>query len=1299
MATILFSAVGAALGSGFGGTVLGLSGAVIGRAVGATLGRAIDQRILGLGAEPVEVGRLDRFYVMGASEGAAVSKVWGRMRVPGQVIWASPYSESRTTSGGGKGVPRPRTVQFSYSVSLAVALCAGEILGIGRIWADGAEIVPNSLDLRLYLGTEDQLPDPAIEADVGVGLAPAYRGTAYVVLENLDLSAFGNRVPQLSFEVLRAAQGAEADQTQDLQKAIRAVALIPGTGEYALATQQVRIETGFAQFEAVNANSPTGEADFVASLGQLRTELPKCGAVSVIVSWFGNDLRCGSCEVQPKVEQLDLDAASMPWRAGGITRAQAGVVERDGGRSIYGGTPCDTSVIQSIQALRDAGQRVMFYPFILMEQTGGNGLPDPYSDASDQPVLPWRGRITLSMAPGRDGSPDMTALAEAEVAAFFGNAAVGDFTANGDTISYSGPQDWSYRRFILHYAHLCLAAGGVDAFCIGSEMRGLTQIRGPGHSFPAVDALIQLAADVRAILGSEVEISYAADWSEYFGYHTGGNVYFHLDPLWASPHIDFVGIDNYMPISDWRAGYDHADAHWQSIYNLDYLKSNICGGEGFDWYYDGPEGVDYQLRRPIEDGSYGEPWVFRVKDLRGWWGNTHHNRIAGQRDVNPTVWQPRSKPIRFTEYGCAAIDKGTNEPNKFLDPKSSESALPRASEGHRDDYIQMQYYRAMLEYWVDPENNPVSEFYGAPMLDLDHCFAWAWDARPYPVFPRNENIWSDGSNYRRGHWLNGRASSVPLDAVVREICETAGQGGIETGALHGLVQGYVAADVQSARAALQPLGITYAFDAIEAEGRLHFISRGAAQPFDLAREQIALTTDFERSLEMTRLPEAEITGRSRFGYVSADGDFAARVAEAVFSADESQPVSQAEYPLALNSNAGKSVAERWLAEAYSARDILRVRVPNSVSEITAGSVVMFDGASYRVDRVEVDEARLLEAVRMERSHYDLRETEAEQAEWQAYVAPSPVTAVWLDLPLLRGSELPHAPHLAAVGKPWPGPVAVWSAEEDAGYTLNIVLESQAIIGRTLTPMTSAPSGLIDRGPAVRVKLSHGELSSTSMTAMLSGVNAAVIGDGSKDNWEVFQFQTATLVDRDTYELSLRLRGQAGSDGLMPEVWPVGSTVVFLNDAIRQINLNADLRGVERNYRIGAAALGLDNPEANHDVLAFAGNGLRPYSVAHLRAKKVVVGDVQLAWVRRTRTGGDGWDAAEVPLGEDTESYAVTIKNASGTVVRSFICPQPSCTYTQLQQMQDAISLPFSVEVSQLSSVFGPGPVRRFVIAV
>ncbi|SDL88150.1 GTA TIM-barrel-like domain-containing protein [Aliiruegeria lutimaris] len=196
-------------------------------------------------------------------------------------------------------------------------------------------------------------------------------------------------------------------------------------------------------------------------------------------------------------------------------------------------------------------------------------------------------------------------------------------------------------------------------------MRGLTQVRSDGNAFPAVEELVKLAQDVRAILGTDTKIGYAADWREYFGYHPqdgSGDVLFHLDPLWASDEIDFVGIDNYMPLSDWRDSHDHADASWKSIYNLEYLKTNIEGGEGFEWYYADEDGRVLQQRLLIEDGAYGEPWVFRYKDIRTWWSQEHHDRIAGVRQAAPTAWLPESKPIWFTEIGCAAVDKGTNGP-------------------------------------------------------------------------------------------------------------------------------------------------------------------------------------------------------------------------------------------------------------------------------------------------------------------------------------------------------------------------------------------------------------------------------------------------------------------------------------------------------------------------------------------------------------------------------------------------------------------------------------------------------------
>src|SRR5690606_2511773 len=116
------------------------------------------------------------------------------------------------------------------------------------------------------------------------------------------------------------------------------------------------------------------------------------------------------------------------------------------------------------------------------------------------------------------------------------------------------------RRMILHYAHLCVAAGGVETFIIGSEMEALTRVRSASGVYPAVSALIALAADVRAVLGPQTKISYAANWSEY-GAHVvdaeAQEVRFPLDPLWASGDIDFVGIDYYAPLTDWRDGSEH----------------------------------------------------------------------------------------------------------------------------------------------------------------------------------------------------------------------------------------------------------------------------------------------------------------------------------------------------------------------------------------------------------------------------------------------------------------------------------------------------------------------------------------------------------------------------------------------------------------------------------------------------------------------------------------------------------------------------------------------------------------------
>lgn len=1284
MATIILGAVGASVGAGFGGA-LGLGGAVLGRALGATLGQTFDQRLLGAGSAVVESGKVDRFRLTGASEGTALGRVWGRMRVGGQVIWSSSFAEHVSTSGGsGKG-SGPKVSEYTYSVSIAVALCEGEIADVARIWADGVEIGRDALTMRVYTGSEDQLPDPWIEAVEGAGLAPAYRGVAYVVFEDLLLEPYGNRVPQFTFEVLRPADPGD-DALGGMDRHVRAVAMIPGTGEYALATTPVMFDDGLGGSEARNINSPAGVADFTASLAQLGRELPRVGSVSLVVSWFGSDLRCGECRVMPKVEQREADGEGMPWRVAGLGRATAERVARIDDRPVYGGTPCDASVVEAIRALNAAGQKVMFYPFILMEQLAGNGLPDPWGGAEQAP-LPWRGRITTAKAPGLAGSTDGTAAAEAEVAAFFGGAAVSDFAISGERVVYSGPGDWTYRRFILHYAHLCALAGGVDAFCIGSEMRGVTAIRGAGNSFPAVAALRVLAAEVKAILPG-AKISYAADWSEYGGYtDPAGNRWFHLDALWSDPAIDFIGIDNYLPMSDWRDGSGHLDEGWGAIHDLGYLQANIEGGEYYDWYYASPADRAAQIRTPITDGL-GEPWIWRTKDIRSWWENAHRPRVGGVPQA-ATSWVPRSKPIWFTEIGCAAVDKGTNEPNKFLDPKSSESSLPAFSTGLRDDLIQLQYLRALQGYWEDPAHNPVSPVYGGPMLDMGRAHVWCWDSRPFPAFPNTAEVWSDGENYPRGHWITGRTASQPLEAVIAEICRAAGIAAFDVSGVRGLVRGFAVAEVGTARAALQSLMLAHGVEAAERDGVLRFTMRGAG-PARLI-DPGAMVEAEEGALRRTRAADAEIARRMRLGYVEAEGDYETRSTEAALPGAEGAGISSSELAMALTGGEARGMVERWLTEASVGRESLAFALPPSQGALGAGDVVEIAGEAglYRIDRVQVGEARAVEAVRIEPAAYRPADAPDEPRVPKSFRVAAPVLPLFLDLPLLTGAEVEHAPHLAVAARPWPGSVAVYSGPEDAGYALNRTVTLSATVGRTLDALARAPAGVWDRGPAVTVKVRGGALASADMGRVLNGANAAAIGDGTPEGWEVFQFCEARLVAPDTWALSLRLRGQAGTDALMPAEWPAGSWFVLLNGVPGQIELPASARGLARHYRIGPAGEAYDHASYRHLELAFRGAGLRPYAPAHLRATSTG-SDLVARWIRRTRIDGDSWEGRDVPLGEAAERYLVQIRQG-GTLVREAEATGPAWTYTAAQRAADGVTGPFRLAVAQLSERFGAGP--------
>jgi hypothetical protein len=615
---------------------------------------------------------------------------------------------------------------------------------------------------------------------------------------------------------------------------IGGVHLLPATGEFAYDTLPHTGARPSEPQQALNTfYAPGGtKTDCSFAIDQLQAAHPECTTVSVVCAWFGDSLDASSCRIYPSTNyiggsfQKGAAGSYSPdiWRVSGLNQGSSGLIplpNASDGSAVYGGTPSDPSIVRCIRDLKARGFKVLFYPFILMTAAG----------------YPWRGRITYG--------PDASAAATNAVNAFLGSASRMAFAPDpvNLTVAYSGsPTDYSYRRMILHYAWLCAVAGGVDLFLIGSELRGLELLRGPAWTkagttdasgyalwdYPFVAGLGALAADVRAIFDSQGLtrstvspsnlIAYSADWSDWMGFqHPDQNGQWpHLDVLWANPNIDVVGLDNYLPLSDWTTGDGGLDAaSWlapapsgawppspttmnglglsgpPTPYSLAYLKGNIEGGEKFNWWYANgtnagrgldPNGSDLIVSEPQGDrltqsrsAFYAGQEILANKQFRWWWKNVHqaiYDSGDGQGWIPhgpQTQWFPRSKPLAFIEYGYPSTDRGTNQPNVFYDAKSTESATPYWSvwdpapgggyTPRRDDTLSSLALQSMYEYWTSDGHNESSPA-GVPLVQFAFSCVWNWDARPFPVFPLLASQWGDSGNWQTGDWINGKGPQL-----------------------------------------------------------------------------------------------------------------------------------------------------------------------------------------------------------------------------------------------------------------------------------------------------------------------------------------------------------------------------------------------------------------------------------------------------------------------------------------------------------------------------------------------------------
>ncbi len=1227
MASLVLGAVG----SQFGGAVGGY--------VGRYLGGQLDGAIFGGNKLPNKQGpRMADTALQVSTYGKPVSIAYGRNRLAGNVIWSAGIREVATTStqssgGKGGGGVSQSTTNYSYYCSLAIAICEGPIAQIVRVWADAKplDVELSAGNYAVYLGDEIQLADATMEAHLGVGKVPAYRGMAYVVIKDFPLAAFGNRIPNFTFEIVRPMRAAPA-----LEDKIKSMVLIPASGEFVYETE-VTTKLSGTQLPSggfvnggvsnlLNMHNFNAQADVLESLDQLKITCPNVEWISLVVMWFATSKHPASLQIVPKVEYDDSAAQVTPsdWSCNGLTRATAQLVQFINPTTPnYGGTPSDKSVIDLLVELKARGYKVLFYPFLAVDTL----------DAGAEDAKPWRGRITPTSV--------------SDVNAFF----------------------VQYNNFVNYYASLSFGGhalrDNVDCFCIGSELVGMTSYSSATGVFPAVTKLKNLAASVKAVMPA-VPLTYAADWTEY--HSTNG--WYNMDALWADSNISYVGIDAYFPLTP--------DLE-QSQINAANITEYWEKGEGWDYYWN--------PARTVQTNYSGATYAW--KNHENWWNSAHVNP-----DASATSWTAKMKPLWFTEIGFPSVDGCANQPNVFVDPNSIESFYPRGSKQRVDFAAQRVALEASLDY-LAARNAVSGNADLVPQAFVwtwdarpfpfwpDLTNVWA-DAGMWQTGHWVQGKLGISSLGMLVAALLQRVGLTPADYDVSRLSDNVEgffitrQGTVRQ-ALEELQAAYFFDMVESGGQLKFVRRGMAAIAAIAEEDLIGQNSGGVKKTLQVTRKQ---------ELDLPARVNVVYTNRAQ-DYQQGTQISQRQTGGAVNQVTLNLPLVMSDQ--VAKNVADIALYTEWLAR----NEFHFILPPSYVAlEPTDVVSVSANGVTHNLRMVDCKLSRfgMLEckAVSEDVAVYDFYSAPSGASSVQNLPAIVPTSKmILLDLPPMPtdNNNLFLRAACAGLASNWQG--AVLYRSDDGGVSGGNnwdILGSQsasAVCGTALSALAVGPVGIIDNLSFVDVYLLNGELSSVNMAALLNGANVAMLGD------EIIQFQTVSVLWGDAKKLRLSgfIRGRQGTEWAIAS-HAYGEDFVLLDTNLFRQNYPLNLLGQTRQYK--AVSVGSTLGATSEQSFNFSGRGLKPFAPVQLRGVRVS-NDWNLSWIRRTRFAGEWMNNVDVPLNEVVEAYEIEVLNGAN-VVRVLSANTPAVVYSAAQQVVDfgVVQASLSLVVYQLSAVVGRG---------
>lgn len=576
----------------------------------------------------------------------------------------------------------------------------------------------------------------------------------------------------------------------------------------------------------------------------------------------------------------------------------------------------------------------------------------------------------------------------------------------------------------------------------------------------------------------------------------------------------------------------------------------------------------------------------------------------------------------------------------------------------------------------------------------------------YEKFTNSMVIISDSGEikYPLGRYGN---DTVALSDVLSDLCQKAGllNTDIVAGEVSDGLRGYIVSNRMAARDALQPLLGTFFVDGVEIDGVLQFVPRGQSSvvsiPYDsLGAVDSLNSSDAPMRLDETRKQEAELPKRIDLTHVDPDRSYqsntqhATRIA-AVVGAQDLQTI---QLSIVLTADEAAQVAERTLKNAWIERNTYSFNLPPSYLRLDPTDVVtvVTPDMSFlvRLNQVDFGGNNILACQAVAEDGYAYIST-ATGASIPLPAVPivlnGPVSLFLLDLPMIRLDDDSIGLYYVFGLRNNVANATLYRAPDELAWTIIGTGSEGPTFGwaASILPDCTRP-WVWDHTSTVRVAIGQGSLSSASALDVLNWNNVAVLGN------EIIQWQTATLISDNLYELSGLLRGRRGTEDATGSHQIGESFVVLATNGLYRTPLPSTEIGHSSYYK-GVPAGG-DFDDAPSLPFTFQGRSLRCFAPVHVKGSRDGSNNLTLTWFRRTRWYGEWLDNVDAPLFEDSEAYQIDILNGS-TVVRTLSASSQTAPYTAAQQTTDFGSpqSSLSVAVYQLNSVIGRGEPARATV--